>query len=86
MTPTDIGSILNLSDSRQALNGGIEMNEHNEYIAYSLGVTAFKNNLKRIPASDSDYLETCIKGLAVGEGIKFHKAWLKGWDFANLNN
>jgi hypothetical protein len=53
-------------------------------VAYSLGVEAFKADKKRIPAHDKTFLETCIKGLQVGEGIPYSKSWLNGWDHANL--
>ena len=60
------------------------MNKLKKDIAYSLGVTAFKNGLKCIPAGDKDLMENCIKGCQVGEGIPYFKAWLKGWHDANL--
>jgi hypothetical protein len=53
-------------------------------IAYSLGVTAFKNGLKCIPAADKNLLENCITGCQVGESIPYLKAWTEGWHDANL--
>jgi len=55
-----------------------------EDVAYSLGVTAYKNGLKRIPAIDKNLLEYCVKGCKSGESIPYLKAWLKGWDHVNL--
>ena len=55
-----------------------------EGVAYSLGVQSFKNGKKRIPAHDKTFLEDCIKDCQVGEGVPYSKAWLLGWDHANL--
>lgn len=54
-------------------------------IAYSYGVTAFKNGMPRIPALDSKLLKDCIAGCQVGEGLPYLMAWLKGWDEGNLH-
>jgi len=53
-------------------------------LAFSLGVTAFKNGKKRVPAHDNVLLEQCITGLQCGESVPYLKAWLEGWDLANL--
>ncbi|MCK2000428.1 hypothetical protein MZM54_03355 [[Brevibacterium] frigoritolerans] len=55
-------------------------------VAYSLGVKAQKNEMKRVPAWDKELLENCLKGLKVEDpiGVKILDAWLKGWDEANL--
>jgi hypothetical protein len=54
-------------------------------IAYSLGVQAFKNGKKCVPAADKDFEENCLKQCKeVGDSIPYSKAWLKGWHDANL--
>ena len=60
------------------------MKDVKEGLAFSFGVTAFKNSKRRVPANDNIFLEECIRGLEVGEGIPYSKAWLEGWDLANL--
>jgi hypothetical protein len=54
-------------------------------VAYSLGVTAFKNGKMRVPAWDKTLAENCLKDCKVGEGTPYLKEWLKGWDDANLD-
>ena len=53
-------------------------------VSYGLGVKAFKDGKKRIPAMDKLLLENCITGCKNGESIPYLKAWLKGWDEMNL--
>lgn len=65
---------------------GDEMSKLLKDIAYGLGVKAFQDGKKCIPASDSMFLDSCIKGTQVGEGIPYSKAWTKGWTKANLTN
>jgi len=55
-------------------------------VAYSLGVQAFKEDKKRIPAFDKNLLENCLKDCQVGEGKPYLKEWLLGWDHANLGH
>jgi hypothetical protein len=66
------------------LKGGYNMSNLLKDVAYSLGVQAFKNNKKRIPAHDKELLENCVAGCQVGESIPYFEAWLLGWDHANL--
>lgn len=60
------------------------MNKIIEEIAYNFGVQAFKEGKKRIPAHDSKFLKTCLKGCKLGESLPYHIMWLRGWDNANL--
>ena len=53
-------------------------------VSYGLGVKAFKDGKKRIPAMDKLLLENCLTGCKIGESIPYLKAWLKGWDYENL--
>lgn len=55
-----------------------------EDVAYSLGVQAFKNGKKYIPAWDKKLLEICLKDCKVGEGLPYLKQWTKGWNDTNL--
>jgi len=62
-----------------------EMTNLNKDLANRFGVTAFNNGMKRIPAQDAAFLNTCIQGCKCGESTPYLKAWLKGWDLANLS-
>jgi hypothetical protein len=54
-------------------------------IAYSLGVTAFKNGKMCIPAWDKDLEKNCLTDCKnVGDGIPYYQAWLDGWIDASL--
>ena len=53
-------------------------------IAYNLGVQAFKTGKKAVPAQDDKFLETCLTGCKVGEGLPYIKAWSEGWHETNL--
>ena len=59
------------------------MKDNKCIIAHGLGVNAFMNGKKCIPANDTLFLEL-IKGNQVGESIKPLKAWIKGWTESNL--
>lgn len=52
--------------------------------SYYRGCEAFKAGKERIPANDQKFLDNVLKGLKVGEGLPYIKAWLKGWDNSNL--
>lgn len=54
--------------------------------AYKLGVAAFKNGAKRIPALDKHLLAMIERAGSrpVGASVPVLDAWLKGWDDANL--
>lgn len=67
------------------MGGKIYMSKLLEDVAYSLGVTAFKNGIKRAPCMDKEYLSNVVAGCKVGESIPYSKAWLKGWDEGNLH-
>jgi len=54
--------------------------------SYEYGKRAFNRGLKCVPAWDKEFLDNIIKGLKVGEGIQYGKAWLKGWTEANLKD
>jgi hypothetical protein len=51
--------------------------------AFLLGVIAFSNGKKAIPAHDNDLLKL-LTGNKVGEGLPILKSWEKGWHSANL--
>lgn len=55
----------------------------NKETAFLLGVQAFVEGKKCIPAWDKN-LEPLLKNLQVGEGIPIYKQWLNGWHSANL--
>lgn len=54
--------------------------------SYTYGTMAFKSGLKRIPVNDKTFVDEVIaKGSGVvGESIPYLKAWIRGWDDANL--
>lgn len=54
--------------------------------AYKFGVDAFKKGKPRIPAADKLFLDVCIAGLQVGEGLPYIKAWLRGYDESLLHS
>lgn len=62
----------------------MKANKLKKDIAYGLGMKAFKNGKKCVPAYDTLFLDTCIKGCKVGEGTPYLKAWLDGWTDGNL--
>ena len=51
--------------------------------AYDLGVKAFHDGKKAVPALDQNLLPL-LKGNKVGEGLPVIKAWANGWHTANL--
>lgn len=59
--------------------------DRKENIAYGLGVNAFMKNAKRVPAHDK-LLLSFISDCKMGESIPYLRAWLKGWDAANLTD
>ena len=54
------------------------------FAAEVAGNMAFKSGIKRIPCLDSNIMN--LLNSAIGSGNdKIMKAWLRGWDTANLN-
>jgi hypothetical protein len=53
-------------------------------MAFELGVKAFNNGRKCIPACDQELLDTFLKETKVGEGLPYIKAWIRGWTYTNL--
>jgi hypothetical protein len=43
-----------------------------------------QTGIKRAPALDQKFLTDVLAGIPVGEGRKWLKYWLAGWDAANL--
>ena len=55
-------------------------------IAYNMGIKAFNEGKKAVPAQDENFLKTCLTDCKVGEGLPYIKAWTKGWHEMNLKD
>jgi len=64
----------------------VKLKDKNVEVAEKLGDEAFHKGMKRVPVFDKKILELVKKTTTgeVGTGIPYFKAWLKGWDKANL--
>ncbi|CVK18440.1 hypothetical protein [Sporomusa sphaeroides] len=51
--------------------------------AFNLGLIAFGNGKKAIPALDKDLLGL-LQGNKVGEGLPIIKSWIAGYNSANI--
>lgn len=51
--------------------------------AFLLGIIAFGDGKKAIPAMDKD-LMGLLQGNKVGEGLPVIKSWISGWHSANI--
>jgi hypothetical protein len=53
-------------------------------IGYEFGQKAFHKGLMAVPFYDIEFVEACIKGGEVGEGIPYLDGWIKGWHHENI--